>query len=107
MGVNTMTENNIWEYDNLHINKNNEVEGSAYTFTFAGGYDVQIGVFSYTYERNGEFKMNHVPNVVVTDSNGSIVSEPHANDSTHPEKAIKNARLTAQEVYENPQNFID
>jgi hypothetical protein len=107
MGELTMTEeNNIWEYDNIEIDENGKVRGSAYTFTFNGGYDVQIVVSSYTYERNGEFHMNHVPNVVVSNKNGNIVAEPHARDSQHPEKAIENARMTAKNVYENPEQFI-
>lgn len=102
-----MTENdNIWEYNNLEINEDNEVVGSAYTFTFEGGYDVQVAVFSYEYERNGETKMNHVPNVVLVDENGKIVAEPHARDSQNPERAIENGINQAEYIFEHPTEFI-
>jgi hypothetical protein len=104
-----MTENddNIWEYDNIRINDEGKVVGSAYTFSFRGGFDIQIVVSSYTYERNGEFKMNHVPNVVLTDPLGSIVSEPYTHDSHSAKKAIESARETARDVYEHPERYID
>lgn len=102
----TENNNNIWEYDNLSVNEDGEVVGSAYTFTFGDGYNVQIGVFSYVYERNEEFHTNHVPNVVVSDSTGSIVAEPHARDSENPETAIENAKSAAEYVYENPEEYV-
>ena len=103
-----MTEqnDNIWEYNSLEVNKDNEVVGSAYTSTFKGGYDVQVAVFSYEYEINGETKMNHVPNVTLTDESGSIVEEPYARDSENPEKAIENAINQGEYVFENPTEFI-
>jgi len=97
---------NIWEYDNLTVNENNEVVGSAYTFGFNDGHDIQVGVFSYTYERNGEFHKNHVPNVVVSDKEGNIVAEAQAYDSEDPQKAIENAKSMAEYVYANPKEFI-
>lgn len=97
----------IWQEDNIEINEDGEVEGSAYTHHFKDGHDVQIGVFSYTYQRNGETHMNHVPSVVVTDSTGSIVAEPHAHDTENPRGAIRNARQSAEYVYKHPEEFIE
>jgi hypothetical protein len=98
-----MTE--IWEYDNLELNDDGHFQGAAYTSEKAG-HDVQIGITSCDYESGGETRTNHVPNIVVTDADGSIVAEPHARDSEDPEKALKHAKQTAEGVYENIERYI-
>lgn len=102
----SQTETSIWLYDNLEIDDDGYVTGSAYTRQFLGEYDVVVGVTSYEYERHGETRMNHVPHVVVTDSEGTIVREPQAYDSENPGRAISNAKGLAEFVLENPQDFI-
>lgn len=104
-----MTEKNesIWQYNSLEINEDNEVVGSAYTFEVGDGYDIQVSVFSYTYERDGEFKMNHVPGVTIVDEEGNIEKEVDVRDSNNPEKAIENALDTGEYVYKNIDRFID
>jgi len=95
-----------WYDDTLSVADNDHVEGSAFYGSFADGYDVVISVTSYDYERNGETKTNHVPHVVVSDSSGSIVSEPHTRDSHDPQTAINNAKQAGRYVVENPMKFI-
>lgn len=101
-----MTENDIWEYDNLEIDEKGFVTGSAYTREFLGEYDILVAVFSYEYERQGETKMNHVPHVVITERDGNIVSEPEARDSENPEVAIENAKGLAEYIFEYPEDFV-
>lgn len=101
-----MTENEkIWAHDSLDVDDEGYVTGAAYTYTFGDGFDVQVGVTSYEYERGGETKMNHVPNVVVTDKDGSIVREPHAWDSEHPNRAIENGKGVAEDVFKRPGQY--
>lgn len=96
-----------WYDDTLRVNDNGHVEGQAWHGSFADGHDVTISVTSYNYARHGETKTNHVPHVVVTDKNGSIVAEPHAHDSSLPKKAIKDGKQTGKYVVENPEQFIE
>lgn len=109
--IETMTETesqeSIWLHDSLEVDDEGYVIGSAYTEEFLGGYTVDVGVFSYEYERHGESRMNHVPNVVVSDPEGRIVAEPHSWDSGNPETAIRNAKATGELVYDNPQDFVE
>jgi len=100
---NLETDKDVWAYANIYLNDSGMVDGSAYTHTFKDGYDVQIGVFSYTYDGT---KVNHVPNVVITDKSGSIVAEPYAHDSNDPYRAIQNAKQAAEEVFTNPTRFV-
>lgn len=102
-----MTEenNDVWRHNSLEVNEDNEVVGSAYTFTFGDGYDVQVGVLSYTYEKNGETGENHVPNVVVVDESGRIEREIHAHDSENPREAVENAKGVAEDIYNNPDRY--
>jgi hypothetical protein len=86
-------------YDEFRVGDKRGVPWVCHTDETHDGYSVQASVTSYEYERNGETKLNHVPNVVVTDETGRIVSEPHAHDSTNPEKAIENARETVRTVF--------
>lgn len=104
-----MTENNeeVWRHDSIEINEEGKVAGSAFTWPFEGGYDVVVSVFSYEYEQDGETHMNHVPNVVVNNPDGAIVSEPEARDSSNAEKAIENAKNLGEYVYNHPQDFIN
>lgn len=105
-----MTENNEeieFNSDSLEIDDEGYVVGSACIFNFIEGYDVSASVTSYEYERNGETKMNHVPHIVVSKRNGSIVSEPHAHDSENPEKAIERAKGTAKYVAQHPDDFVN
>ena len=103
-----MTENNDiqWNDDTLEVNYDGHVEGQAWT-TINDEYDVSASVTSYEYQRNGETRINHVPHVVVSSHNGSIVAEPHAHDSEHAGVAIGNAKETAAYVIENPEEFIE
>lgn len=99
-------DSDVWAYNGLSITDRGYVEGSAYTHTFKDGCDVSIGVFSYEYDRDGEHKINHVPNVVVTDRDGRIIAEPHANDSSEPRTAIENARDAAEYVVEHSDEYV-
>lgn len=99
-------ENEIWAYENLEIDEDGHVREVAYTHPFKDGYDVQVAVTSYDFEKHGETKTNHVPNVVLTDEDGSIVAEPHARDSYSAEKAIENGKRTAEYVFKHPEQFI-
>jgi diphthamide synthase (EF-2-diphthine--ammonia ligase) len=102
----TLVENGgIWEYSNLWVGEDGYVEGSAYTRE-KNGHDIQVVVTSYEYETRGETRMNHVPNVVVTDKTGRIVAEPHAWDDKNPKTAIKSAIGTAESVFEGLEQFI-
>lgn len=102
-----MTENDsVWDYDDLHVNDEGMVEGTAISREFAGGYTVQASVSSYEYEKGGETRKNHVPHITVQDENGSIVSEPSAWDSISPKKAIEAAKGTGEYVVEYPDDFI-
>lgn len=103
-----MTENNdsVWDYDDLRVNDEGMVEGTAISREFAGGHTVQASVSSYEFEFDGETRVNHVPHIVVQDENGSIVSEPTDNDTTSPKKAIERAKGTGEYVVRNPDDFI-
>jgi len=105
MNTEQIPDSDILEYNSLSV-ENREVSGSALTHTFEGGYRIQITVISYDYERTGETRQNHVPNVVVTDRTGSIVTEVHANDSNSPIEAVENAVSTAEYVLENADTFL-
>jgi hypothetical protein len=95
-----------WAYDSLGIDDEGYVTGSAYTRDFCGGYDVTIGVSSYEYKSKDGVKMNHVPSVTIVNSDGAIVNEVHAHDSLHAEKAIENARQTAEMILDYPEQFL-
>jgi hypothetical protein len=99
-------DSELWGNQSLWIDENGHVDGSMHVFGFVDGYDVTIGVFSYDYDRHGETRTNHVPQVVVSTTDGSIVAEPHAHDSNNPVQAIKNARDAAEHVIENPDEFV-
>ena len=87
------------KHDEFRVGPEGGVLGSCWTDKTEEGYSVQASVTSYYYERGCKKKMNHVPNVVVTDDSGAIVSEPHVHDSTNAEKAIENARKTVKAVF--------
>jgi len=93
-------------HDTLDTDEEGFVTGSAYTRK-KGGYDVQAGVYSYEYERHGDARMNHVPNVIVVHPDGHIVAEPHANDSPHAGRAIDNAKDTVRFVFSNLDQYTD
>lgn len=97
----------IWAYENFSLDDDGHVTGSAHTHEFMGGYTVAIGVFSYEYERDGEKRVNHVPNVVVQHPDGAILREPYARDSEKPWAAVRNARDTAETVYRNAEEYVD
>lgn len=101
-----MTENDIWEYDNLEIDEKGFVTGIAYTREFLEDYQVHASVASYEYERRGKTKMNHVPQVTITDSSGKIMSEPEVRDSGNAEAAIENAKGLAEYIFEYPEDFV-
>lgn len=96
----------VFRHDDLRVNDDGFVEGTAYTHD-KDGYDVVVGVTSYEYERDGETKMNHVPNVVVNDPDGSIVAEPHSHDSSSAEIAIENAKSTGKWAFRNMEQYMD
>jgi len=98
-----------WNDDTLQVNANGNVEGMAWfgSFTVDGEqYDVIASVTSYDFEQYGETETNHVPHVVVTTIDGSIVAEPHCHNSRHPEKAIQNAKGTAEYVVQHLEQFV-
>lgn len=98
-------QENIFQHDNLRV-EGHKVKGTAFT-PFKDGYDVHAAVTSYTYERDGEQRHNHVPLVLITDETGTILAEPHTHDSHDPEKAIENAKGTAEYVFKNLSEFVD
>ena len=98
-----------WNDDTLHVNKDGMTEGQAWCGSYeheGQQYDVSASVTSYTFEQYGEQRTNHVPHVVVTTIEGSIVAEPHCHDSRHPEKAIQNAKGTAEYVVQHLEQFV-
>lgn len=101
-----LTDDEILLHDSLETDDEGFVTGSAYTRQ-RDGYDVQAAVFSYEYERNGETRMNHVPNVVLTDEDGKIVAEPHARDWENPSKAMDAARSTAVYTFRHLGEYVD
>ena len=86
-----MSESNteFWDMDSIEVDENGFVQGQAYKLGIHGQFDVTASVTSYEYERNGETKMNHVPHIVVSEKDGKIIKEPHANDSENPKKQLK------------------
>ena len=90
-------ESEIWDYDELRVNDEGMVEGSAHTRRTSGGETVTATVISYTYD-DGE-EVNHVPHVVVSDESGSILGEPHGHDSENPRTAIERAKNTAESAF--------
>jgi hypothetical protein len=98
-----MSDNDIWQHDNLRV-EDGMVAGSART-RMKGGVDVQAAVTSYEYERQGRQMANHVPHVVVLGEGGRIHAEPHARDSTNPNKAIENAKSLGEYTFKNLSEF--
>lgn len=95
----------IITYNTLEVGDDGRVEGNAHTAE-KDGYTITATVTSYTYTRDGEVRMNNVPNVVISDAEGSIVSEPHARDSENPRQAIKNAEGMMKEAYKNLGEYV-
>ncbi|TKX58928.1 hypothetical protein EXE44_05115 [Halorubrum sp. SS7] len=93
--------------DDIWINDDGHVEGSAYVFDSENGYDVSGVVHSYDYEQHGEQRTNHVPRAVLTRPDGTILKEVSDHDSRHPEKAIERAANSAEWLYENAEQFTD
>jgi hypothetical protein len=80
----------IWDHDSISIDEDGYVHGYAFAGRVDGEHDVTVSVTSYEYDGN---KMNHVPHIVIDKADtGSIVAEPHANDSRNPNQAIENAK---------------
>jgi len=100
------SDSDVWQFSDLRVLGDGIVRGTAYTHQFRDGYDVRVAVTSYEYEQNGKTRMNHVPNVVVSDGDGSIIVEPHARDTSDPREAITNAKQTAERVFHYPDQFI-
>jgi hypothetical protein len=99
-----------WNDDTLQVDEDGDVEGQAWYGSFSHNgtkYDVSASVTSYDFEQYGETQTNHVPHVVVTTIDASIVSEPHVHDSRNPQTAIERAKETAKAVVAAPQRFID
>jgi len=99
------TDDDVWRMDTLR-GEDSKAKGSAYTHEFHHGHTVAASVTSYRYSRGGETRMNHVPHVVVSGPDGSIVAEPEARDESDPVRAIENAKSLARDVYENPSNYL-
>jgi len=99
-----MQDTKTWQHENLRVVQG-YVQGSAYQ-DLPSGHSVRISVCSYEYDRQGETRMNHVPIISIEDETGSIVSEPHARDSSNPHQAIQNAKRYGKDVIENPQRYI-
>lgn len=86
----------------LFVNDEGEVEGELWKSVDDEHY-VSVAVVSYSYERDGEEKMNHVPHIVVSEKDGGIVGEPHAHDSNNPDRAIHNAIVAGEGVVKHPE----
>lgn len=110
--VKTMTteeielDDDIWAFNDLCINDDGFVEGTAYTKE-KDGYDIRIAVESYEYERHGETRMNHVPVGNITNEKGIIVHDLEPNDDQNAERAIENAVGSAEYAYKHLGQFID
>lgn len=99
-----------WNDDTLRVDDDGHVRGQAWYGSFmcnGGSYDVSASVASYEFTQHGQTETNHVPQIVVTTRDGSIVAEPHAYDSRNPDRAIERAKQTAIAVVEEPRRFID
>lgn len=102
-----MTEDqDIIEHDTLRVGEDGYATGSVFAREKAGKM-VQGTVSSYEYQSRGETKMNHVPHIIVTDTEGKILAEPTARDSENAERAIKNVKGAVKHVYEHLSEFTD
>lgn len=101
-----VSDSDVWRFSDLRINDDGMIEGSAYTRETEGGYDITVSVTSYEYERHGETRVNHVPNVVVSKPNGGIAAEPHAHDSRSAVTALKNAKNAAEYAFNHIEQYV-
>lgn len=93
----------LWCGNTFSIDENGHVEGTAHIFDSENGFDITAYVRSYDYERHGNPHTNHVPMVVVTKPDGTIIGEPEAYDSNNPRTAIERAIGTAEWAYDEYQ----
>lgn len=100
-----------FDIDTLKVEENGHVSGQVFVGrvnTDHEEYDVVGSVTSYDYENSTGEKVltNHVPYIVVSKINGSIIAEPEAHDSHNPERAIENTKSCAKYVAENIEEYI-
>lgn len=94
-----------WIDNTLEVDDEGFVTGSTFA-SINDEHDVHVAISSYEYEQHGELRMNHVPNVVITEKNGRIVAEPYAHDDSDPETAIDNALCLAEHVVDHPDAYV-
>jgi len=97
---------NIDEENKLVVRDDGFVEGMT-VISINDEYDVVARVNSYTYERNGEKRINHVPQVNIT-KGGAIVYESEMDrDTENGNEAIKSAYKTAKYCKDNYKELIN
>lgn len=98
--------NNKWiVHDSLEVDDDGYVIGSCYSGTDDDGWDVIGGVTSYELDRRYDADMNHVPHIVITDSNGVIHKEPHTVDTTSAQTAIDRTRKEVKYYFKVTDQF--
>ena len=97
----------VWQSMDLEIKPDGHVAGQALSEPLPSGHVVTASVVSYEYERNGMARINHVPQVALTDETGAIVGEPMAHDARNAETAVENALQAGEYAAENPEQFLD
>lgn len=97
---------NINEENKLIVKDDGFVEGMT-VIPINDEYDIVVSVNSYEYERNGEKRINHVPQVNIT-KDGAIVYESEMDrDTKNGNEAIKFAYQTAKYCKENYEELIN
>lgn len=69
------------------------------------GTHVRAHANSYTYEKNGEAKTNHVPMATLCDETGTIQLQHEGHDTDNPKTANKRARKLAESFAERNLNL--
>jgi len=99
-----MTEDNTpdhrsWiQHDNLTIRDDEFVVGAVKT-EVKEGHHVEGSVKSYELGEFSRYEMNHVPRVVVVDTNSHVVADACANASPNAHEAIHNTRMAVLHAY--------
>lgn len=98
-------------HNTLEVDGDGFVDGQAFTKEKPtdehGVVTVTGSVTSYEYGKHGETKMNHVPHIVVSNREGSILAEPHANDSPNPERVIQSTEDQVVWTFHHLDAYID
>lgn len=90
-------DGDFWRHDSLSVDEDGLVTGEAMRWE-EGEVTIRATVSSYYYD-DGD-RVNHIPIVVVTDSDGSIMSEVTARDGSSAKTAMKRCRRTAKNVFD-------